>query len=477
MSEDGTPSSQTPPSGAKEGGGRRPPQNNRGSKKSIPNSRPSSTGPNQNGSAAPNSGSGALKPSRSAGNTGKSGVNSPQTAPVARLAAGDTISRPSSTDTSGARNNSEGGSGRREGRQRQVSRGGGQGSASTKKAQGGNSNNSTNTSAKSVPSSGQPPAPTPGAKESGSAALSSLQRVITDLKSISPNPPSAGGNVRSNSSGSSPADNNPPPRHRKSASAGAISGNPVASTGYANLLGPMQEDVEDGYSYVESEEYNDQPGFSQPQQQPQQTPQGYGGAMRNMQQQPMGSFAAPRFQAQPPPHTQMQPQDAYGTQGEVIGPSGRPQLAPNFTFGTNRRPRAPSSDGDDVNFQFPPQQSQLPSLPPSQYDNANVPRRTNEVPAGVTPLMAEQVCSIVRRIDQSTINPSLFNRLLSRIRSRRCSSSSSNCSSSRSHQIRSWARLLRRHSWEARAVLVFASPCHPELQPLRAIVEFRVRRP
>lgn len=399
MSEDSTPLSQAPPSGAKEGsgGGRRPSQNNRVSKKSTPTPRPSSTGPNQNGSVTPNNSSGGgLKPSRSASNTRKSSVNSPQTGPAARLAAGDAISRPSSTDTSGARNNSESGGGRREGRQRQVSRSAGQGGTGTKKAQGGNNNAGANSPAKSVSSGGQAPAPTPGASESGSAALSSLQRVITDLKSISPNPPSASGNVRTNSSGSSPADNNPPPRHRKSASAGAISGNfggNFASAGYANSLGAMQEDVEDGYSYVESEEYNDQPGFSQPQQQPQQAPQGYGGAMRTMQHQPMGSFAAPRFQAQQLPHAQMQPQDAYGIQGEVIGPSGRPQLAPNFTFGASRHPRAPSSEGDDTTFQFPPQQTQLPNLPSSQYDNANAPRRANEVPAGVTGLMAEQVCS------------------------------------------------------------------------------------
>ncbi|KAF8314752.1 RNB-domain-containing protein [Clavulina sp. PMI_390] len=172
--------------------------------------------------------------------------------------------------------------------------------------------------------------------------------------------------TRGPSAQNSPAEAQPP-RHRKAASAGPNFAANFASAGYANQLSAMQEDAEDGYSYAETEEYSDQPGFSQPQIQP-QAPSAY----RNMQQQPMGSFSAPRFQNQ---GMGAQEQMNFGTQGEVIGPSGRPQLAPNFTFGGNRRPRAPSQDQDDANFQFPPQPGAMPNMQANGY--------RPEVPAGI----------------------------------------------------------------------------------------------
>lgn len=412
MSEPNVPPAQAPPSAAKDGGGvGRRPSSNRGQKRSVSNARPSSTGPNQ----TPSTTGGPAKNSRSTSATRKPSVNSPSTGPAARLAAGEAISRPSSTDTSGARNLSEGSGGRREGgRTRQTSRTGP--GAGPKKAQPGNSNSTSNNAVKGTPVAAPAPTSAPVTNnESGSAALSSLQRVITDLKSITPNPPSSGGSASRNSTNPNTPSDNQPPRHRKSASAGA-SGNfgpGFASAGFANQLGAMQEDVEDGYSYAPSEEYNEQPGFNQPQMQPQQQmhqfPYGAAAAMRNMQHQPMGSFSAPRFHPQQqmgqmgqmgmsPPQEQQ-----YGSQGEVIGPSGRPQLAPGFTFGGNRRPRAPSTvEQEDANFQFPQQQNPIPNLPSNQYEQHSQARRSvSDVPAGVNGLMAEQVRSVNTKSERS----------------------------------------------------------------------------
>jgi protein SSD1 len=66
-------------------------------------------------------------------------------------------------------------------------------------------------------------------------------------------------------------------------------------------------------------------------------------------------FVAPRFAAL----AQQQQQQQQSTR-EVLGPSGRPQLAPGFTFGARRKPSSnampigpPIDEEDDSNFQFP----------------------------------------------------------------------------------------------------------------------------
>lgn len=276
-----------------------------------------------------------------------------------RAVTGEGISRPSSTD-SGVRNASDNGGGSNggnRGKPRQNNRGGNKKPAS--QGQGGGAIRS-NTSA-------------PGSAEGvGSGdALSSLKRVIGDLKQIPP------GATSVNSAAPAASDGAGPPRHRKSASTGNTGlGASYSTGGFSNRLGSMQEDAEDGFSHVESEDYDGQPGFNQPG----QNAQGNLGA-RAFQHQPMGSFSAPRFQ-------QRQAEPTLGVQGEYIDSSGRAQLAPNFTFGGNRR-RVPSGapsatdNGEDVAFQFPPQQFEVPN-----------PARRTEASVSANPgaLLAEQVC-------------------------------------------------------------------------------------
>ena len=124
----------------------------------------------------------------------------------------------------------------------------------------------------------------------------------------------------------------PAPRHRKAASVGANPAPPMNfSSSYSPNLGSMTEDSEDRGSGFEEGEISDTANF-QP-----------GHQARSQSQ----SFTAPRFAAL-----------ARQEQSEVIGPSGRPQLAPSFTFGTRRRGANPPVIGpaiseEDVNFQFP----------------------------------------------------------------------------------------------------------------------------
>lgn len=91
------------------------------------------------------------------------------------------------------------------------------------------------------------------------------------------------------------------------------------------------------------------------------------------------SFMAPRFAAL-----------AAQQEQDVLGPTGRPQLAPNFMFGTRRRtssniPMGPLNE-EDVGFQFPQQQNA-----PSEGVHDQNPRRTEN---DITGIMAEQVCTI-----------------------------------------------------------------------------------
>lgn len=109
---------------------------------------------------------------------------------------------------------------------------------------------------------------------------------------------------------------------------------------------------------------------------------------RGIAQSTMGNFTAPRFQNmhQVPPHMQQQVEvDA--------GPAGRPQLAPSFTFGQRRNPinPAPAMGEEDLGFQFP-QAGQQPTLQPDLSQGPTTHRRTPSEMAGVSPLMAEQVC-------------------------------------------------------------------------------------
>ena len=244
--------------------------------------------------------------------------------------------------------------------------------------------------------------PAPPSSAESSEALSSLQRVIADLKTTSP--PAQSSPLATNSlsasmhappqvpsssltpnapvfqpgatnpyQGLSPAD---AARHRKAASLGtsALSGN---FNSFSPHLGSMMEDAEDAGGTVSYEDgevqetYYQQPGH-QPRSQSQ-------------------SFMAPRFAALA----------AQQDQVDNTGPSGRPQLAPGFMFGARRRgasgPMAPSINEDDLNYQFPQQQQQQQQQqqPPQNFTpelshNDQAHRKSESVEIGG--IMAEQVC-------------------------------------------------------------------------------------
>ncbi|KAI0081758.1 RNB-domain-containing protein [Panus rudis PR-1116 ss-1] len=228
--------------------------------------------------------------------------------------------------------------------------------------------------------------PGPGASNEGSDALSSLQRVIADLKTTSPPtqssapgltasismPSSQGSSLPANAPVFQPGaaaypgmTGNEAPRHRKAASlgAGAV---PSPLNSYSPNLGSMMEDAEEGMGNASVEEGEIRENAFPP----------AGHQRRSLSQ----SFTAPRFAALA----------AQQEQQDSVGPHGRPQLAPNFVFGGRRRPSAsmplgPPINEEDLGFQFPQQQNQSNfgldnSDPASRKDNGEI-----------TGIMAEQI--------------------------------------------------------------------------------------
>ncbi|KAI0750788.1 RNB-domain-containing protein [Daedaleopsis nitida] len=178
--------------------------------------------------------------------------------------------------------------------------------------------------------------PAPAASNESSDALSSLQRVIADLKTTSPphNQSALSRPWPRPGAASFPGNNiEQPPRHRKAASLGASSFG--SSTGYSPNLGSMMEDIEDqGTSLVEEGEIPENAYQT-------------GHQRRSLSQ----SFNPPRFQALAAQQQQ---------ESDNLGPTGRPQLAPNFAFGARRRPSSnlamgPPINEEDIGFQFPQQ--------------------------------------------------------------------------------------------------------------------------
>ncbi|KAF8165293.1 hypothetical protein B0H34DRAFT_688609 [Crassisporium funariophilum] len=227
----------------------------------------------------------------------------------------------------------------------------------------------------------QSSSPAPAQTKDSSDALSSLQRVIADLKTTSPvqqptsnNPlsmPTSHGQGHSTLPLHAPIFQpgaagypvaNVDAKHRKAASLGnsGLAGN---FNSFSPHLGAMMEDAEDGGSFEEGEiqdrYYQQQPGH-QPRSQSQ-------------------SFMAPRFAAL----AAQQEQDS-------VGPTGRPQLAPGFMFGARKRtgPMGPPINEEDVGFQFPQQQHQQnfqPDLP--QQEQGHRKSESGEI----TGIMAEQI--------------------------------------------------------------------------------------
>jgi protein SSD1 len=148
-------------------------------------------------------------------------------------------------------------------------------------------------------------------------------------------------------------------KHRNAASLGA----PILSGNFNTFtpnLGAMLEDAEDGASFEEgeiSEHYH--PSNQQPRSQSQ-------------------SFVAPRFAALA----------AQQEQAESLGPTGRPQLAPNFMFGARKRMAqvGPPISEEDVGFQFPQQQQH--GYHPDIMGEQNGNKGDN---GEITGIMAEQI--------------------------------------------------------------------------------------
>lgn len=214
------------------------------------------------------------------------------------------------------------------------------------------SNNSTQTKPSSPP-----------VQTEASEALSSLQRVINDLKSTSPAPPPAHGStlpinapVFQPGAIAFPGSNSFDPKHRKGGSLGAP-GHAGNLNSFSPHLGSMMEDAEDiGNASLEEGEISEQ---VYPQHQPRAQSQ---------------SFVAPRFAA-----LAAQEQDA-------VGPTGRPQLAPNFMFGARKqRNSVPPINEEDAGFQFPTQQV----FPSDVHPTDPLHRKTES--GEITGIMAEQV--------------------------------------------------------------------------------------
>ena len=292
-----------------------------------------------------------------------------------------------------------------EGRQRGKSQSGGQRGGHRKASQSTSQGRQGGNNRPRQPSG----SPAPQSNNESSDALSSLQRVIADLKTTSP-PTQSGNAQQALAAGSTLPANAPvfhpgaaafpgnvdqPPRHRKAASLGASS--LTSSMGYSPNLGSMMEDVEDqGTPIVEEGEIPENAYQT-------------GHQRRSLSQ----SFNPPRFQAL----AAQQQQDQ-----EVLGPTGRPQLAPGFMFGARRRPSSnltmgPPINEEDVGFQFP-QQSQNSNM--DALDGGN--RRQDER-GDISGIMAEQVSPLYAS-DISSISTNTMRRLPSRTRSRLCSNSS-----------------------------------------------------
>ena len=260
----------------------------------------------------------------------------------------------------------------------QGGRGGGQKNRLPSQGRPSNSNNGHSGNRQASKSNSSTPAPAIGAETSD--ALSSLQRVIADLKTASPAvqpaampPTEVVSSLPVNAPVFQPGmqswpgtvQSNDPARHRKAASVGtSYSNNSLAN--FAPNLGVMVEDAEDPFPYEDGEIQGDT-GFRQQQQNHNR---------RSLSQ----SFTAPRFAAL-----------AQQDQSEVLGPTGRPQLAPGFMFGGGGPRRRGSSNGpmgppineEDIGFQFPQQQTR-------PLDGQGLPRQ-DDSGAEFTGIMAEQV--------------------------------------------------------------------------------------
>jgi protein SSD1 len=339
-------------------------------KKSTPNAPGNTRGPKKNTAGASNQG--GPRPSS------RGSIKKPSSNPAAASA------------ESGSDTNKKGPEGKKtEQRNKNQAGGASRGSAQRK----GQPSRQGNNTPKDQSAKSSSPAPTSGAESS--EALSSLQRVIADLKTTSPpaqSSPLATNSLSASMHAPQPQSSNLTPnapifqpgaanpyqglspadaaRHRKAASLGssALSGN---FNSFSPHLGSMMEDAEDSGGNASYEDGEIQEAYYQ-----------QSGHQPRSQSQ---SFMAPRFAALA----------AQQEQADPMGPSGRPQLAPGFMFGARRRgasgPMAPPINEDDLNFQFPQQPQQQPqqNFTPDHSHNEQGHRKSESAEIGG--IMAEQV--------------------------------------------------------------------------------------
>jgi protein SSD1 len=209
---------------------------------------------------------------------------------------------------------------------------------------------------------------------------------------------------------------NPDPKHRKAVSLGAagLSGN---FNSFSPHLGAMAEDAEDGVGGPEEGEI---PEHYLPHQ---------GHQLRSQSQ----SFIAPRFAALA----------AQQEQSDTVGPTGRPQLAPNFMFGARKRgpPMGPPINEDDLAFQFPQQQQQQqqPQQPQNHHTEFPAHEQTHKkTDSGeITGIMAEQVTSFLPFASVGTKYRVIF-RSLCKAKLKLCNSNSKLFINSSLHRTKSY---------------------------------------
>lgn len=267
--------------------------------------------------------------------------------------------------------------------------GGGGRSVSHRKGQQSSSQGPRNTGGAQTQTTSKPAAQNTPVTEGGSDALSSLQRVIADLKTtptgvaqppgvnlsafqVTPNTSNLPVNapVFQPGGGAFPAVD---PKHRKAASLGTSASLSGGYNSFSPHLGAMMEDAEE-HGHMEEGEVSDQ--FY-----PQQAQQQFGHQPRSQSQ----SFMAPRFAALAQQDTQ-----------DNVGPTGRPQLAPNFMFGARRR-NASNNPGmgplseEDGTFQFPQQQQQQYQQGYQQEPSPSDADLRKPDNGEITGIMAEQI--------------------------------------------------------------------------------------
>jgi protein SSD1 len=419
------------------GGGNRNNSNNGRSKRGPPNRQGSVNNSGANGNAQPkdntigtgtnnassnsntNANSGAKFQNRPPKkNTAKEGT-SPAPVPQLAAAVASDASRPSSTD--GTKKNDN----RRSGPRRE--------SQSVGRGQGNNRRGSNRQASQSRQQSGEQTKASPATENSASTPSATaqeqagpgqrlLERAITDMKAL---PSGQAAPQQQNSSAPAPAAAAPqqiptaqsstlglnapvfqpgasvyptpgaptdlPPRHRKSASTGSHSTpGSFSSPSFASPLQNFSPNLHSMREDVAEEGEIDENGnpYHQQQQQPQFQ-------QRNVQP-PAGAFSAPRFAALA---QQQQQGQAIQEDPEVLGPTGRPQLAPSFQFGARRRTNTNPATGPalpegDLGFQFPQQQHYQPesqTQQPQQSLGQAQPQAHRRTGSEVSGMLAEQV--------------------------------------------------------------------------------------